>query len=75
VFRENGKALVSEGTLSMPHAHTVSVDPERIWFISLCKMSTAILFCGSWRRAKLTDSWKMNHLMPGFGTQFAVQKR
>jgi DNA-binding beta-propeller fold protein YncE len=28
VFRENGKALVSEGTLSMPHAHTVSVDPD-----------------------------------------------
>lgn len=28
VFRENGKALVTEGTLSMPHAHTVSVDPE-----------------------------------------------
>jgi DNA-binding beta-propeller fold protein YncE len=28
VFRENGKTLVSEGTLSMPHAHTVSVDPE-----------------------------------------------
>ncbi len=27
VFRENGKALVSEGTLSMPHAHTVCVDP------------------------------------------------
>jgi DNA-binding beta-propeller fold protein YncE len=28
VFRENGKALVSEGTFSMPHAHTVCVDPE-----------------------------------------------
>ena len=28
VFREDGKALVSEGTLSMPHAHTVSVDPD-----------------------------------------------
>ena len=28
VFRENGKALVPEGTLSMPHAHTVSVDPD-----------------------------------------------
>jgi DNA-binding beta-propeller fold protein YncE len=28
VFRENGKALVTEGTLSMPHAHTVCVDPE-----------------------------------------------
>jgi DNA-binding beta-propeller fold protein YncE len=28
VFRENGKTLVSEGTMSMPHAHTVSVDPE-----------------------------------------------
>jgi YVTN family beta-propeller protein len=28
VFRENGKDLVSEGTLSMPHAHTVSVDPK-----------------------------------------------
>jgi DNA-binding beta-propeller fold protein YncE len=28
VFRENGKALVSEGTLSMLHAHTVSVDPN-----------------------------------------------
>lgn len=28
VFRENGKTLVSEGTFSMPHAHTVSVDPE-----------------------------------------------
>lgn len=28
VFRENGKALVSEGTLSMPHAHTVCVDTQ-----------------------------------------------
>jgi DNA-binding beta-propeller fold protein YncE len=28
VFRENGKALVSEGALSMPHAHTVCVDPD-----------------------------------------------
>ena len=28
VFHENGKALVSEGTVSMPHAHTVSVDPD-----------------------------------------------
>jgi YVTN family beta-propeller protein len=28
VFRENGKTLVSEGTFSMPHAHTVSVDPD-----------------------------------------------
>ncbi len=28
VFRENGKTLVTEGTLSMPHAHTVCVDPE-----------------------------------------------
>lgn len=27
VFREKGKTLVSEGTLSMPHAHTVCVDP------------------------------------------------
>jgi len=28
VFRENGKALVVEGAFSMPHAHTVCVDPE-----------------------------------------------
>jgi len=28
VFRENGKVLVTEGALSMPHAHTVCVDPE-----------------------------------------------
>ena len=28
VFREEGKALVEEGTLAMPHAHTVCVDPE-----------------------------------------------
>ena len=28
VFRENGKVLIAEGTLSMPHAHTVCVDPE-----------------------------------------------
>jgi DNA-binding beta-propeller fold protein YncE len=28
VFRENGKMLRQEGTLSMPHAHTVCVDPE-----------------------------------------------
>jgi len=28
VFRENGKALVNVGSLSMPHAHTVSVDPD-----------------------------------------------
>jgi len=28
VFHEKGKALVSEGGFFMPHAHTVSVDPE-----------------------------------------------
>ena len=28
VFRENGKALVRVGSLSMPHAHTVCVDPD-----------------------------------------------
>lgn len=28
VFRENGKGLVTEGAFSMPHAHTVCVDPE-----------------------------------------------
>ena len=28
VFRENGKSLVTAGTLFMPHAHTVSVDPQ-----------------------------------------------
>jgi DNA-binding beta-propeller fold protein YncE len=28
VFRENGRALVTEGAISIPHAHTVCVDPE-----------------------------------------------
>jgi len=28
VFREQGKVLVSEGGLFMPHAHTVCVDPD-----------------------------------------------
>lgn len=28
VFRENGKTLISEGIFVMPHAHTVSVDPQ-----------------------------------------------
>jgi len=28
VFRENGKSLTLKGKLSMPHAHTVSVDSE-----------------------------------------------
>jgi DNA-binding beta-propeller fold protein YncE len=28
VFREDGKALVAQGSISMPHAHTVCVDPE-----------------------------------------------
>lgn len=28
VLRENGKALVSEGMFFLPHAHTVSVDPQ-----------------------------------------------
>src|SRR5215472_7069990 len=28
VFREQGKTLVNEGSLFMPHAHTVSADPE-----------------------------------------------
>jgi len=28
VFRENGKTLIKEGSLFMPHAHTVSVDSE-----------------------------------------------
>jgi len=28
VFRERGKALVSEGEFFMPHAHTVCVDPK-----------------------------------------------
>ena len=31
VFRENGKALQNVGTLSMPHAHTVAVDPKTHW--------------------------------------------
>jgi DNA-binding beta-propeller fold protein YncE len=28
VFREQGKTLVSEGSFFLPHAHTVSVDPQ-----------------------------------------------
>jgi DNA-binding beta-propeller fold protein YncE len=28
VFRESGRSLVNVGSLSMPHAHTVSVDPD-----------------------------------------------
>ena len=28
IFRERGKALVNVGTIFMPHAHTVAVDPE-----------------------------------------------
>jgi len=28
ILREEGRVLVSEGTLSMPHAHTVCVDPK-----------------------------------------------
>ena len=28
VFREDGKALVNVCSLSIPHAHTVSVDPD-----------------------------------------------
>ena len=28
VFREQGKSLVAQATLSMPHAHTVCVDPD-----------------------------------------------
>jgi DNA-binding beta-propeller fold protein YncE len=28
VFRKDGKTLVTVGSLSMPHAHTVSVDPD-----------------------------------------------
>ena len=28
VFREKGKTLVNKGSLFIPHAHTVSVDPE-----------------------------------------------
>ena len=28
VFRESGKTLIKEGNFFMPHAHTVSVDPE-----------------------------------------------
>lgn len=28
VFRENGNSLVAMGTLFMPHAHSVSVDPQ-----------------------------------------------
>ncbi len=28
VFREQGKSLLPEGSISMPHAHTVAVDPQ-----------------------------------------------
>jgi DNA-binding beta-propeller fold protein YncE len=28
VFRENGKTLVDEGQISIPHAHTVCIDPN-----------------------------------------------
>ncbi len=28
IFRENGKTLVDEGHISIPHGHTVCVDPN-----------------------------------------------
>ena len=28
VFREDGKTLVHEGDISIPHAHTVCIDPN-----------------------------------------------
>jgi hypothetical protein len=28
VFREDGKTLVDEGHISIPHAHTVCIDPN-----------------------------------------------
>jgi hypothetical protein len=55
VFRENGKTVVTVGSFSMPHAPQFLSTRTPIWSISLCKISTAILFCGSWIRAERSD--------------------
>ena len=48
VFREQDRKLVSEGLLTMPHAHTVCVDPRRISCTSLSRTSPGIPSCASW---------------------------
>src|SRR5437879_7700786 len=55
VFRENGRDLVSEGTLSIPHAHTVCVDPKATWSTSHWRTSTDGHCLGSWSQAQLLE--------------------
>jgi DNA-binding beta-propeller fold protein YncE len=57
VFRENGKALVTEGTLSMPHAHTVCVDPDTHLVYFPLQSVDGHPFCESWSRAETDDCW------------------
>ncbi len=65
VFRENGKALVAEGTLSMPHARTVSVDPDtHLVYFPLQNIDGRPLLDHG---AKLTDLWDYEQ-MKNFGS-------
>jgi DNA-binding beta-propeller fold protein YncE len=47
VFQENDHDLRSLGQFTMPHAHTVAVDPNSHLSISRWKMSMAARCCGS----------------------------
>ena len=55
VFRENGKALVTVGSFSSLTRTRFLWTRTPIWSISLCKISTAILFCVSWNRVERSD--------------------
>ncbi len=44
IFQSHGKSLSLLGSLEMPHAHTVSVDPETTSSISRWRISTGILY-------------------------------
>ena len=48
VFRVRGKELVSQGQVTMPHAHTVCVDPGPTSCTCRSRTSTGARFCASW---------------------------
>jgi hypothetical protein len=50
VFREKGKTLVSMGGLFIPHAHTVSVDPETHLVCFPLQNIDGHPCCGSWNQ-------------------------
>ena len=52
IFREQGRALVNEGSVFMPHAHTVSVNPKTHLVYFPLETSMAVPCCGLCNRLR-----------------------